>query len=130
MWIMLSDAFFSIVQPATGLAKTHLLVRARVAGDIERVWPNAVVEATPHRDYAYRALMPRAFVADAMAFAVLKIDYGNFKNSVPEDDRHDAYSRCWGAMHDLQVKREADLRLLARRPKRRGKGRGSLLAGL
>lgn len=53
MWISLSDSFLSIVAlegPAADPAQ--LLVRARVAGDIERVFPTAMVTHTPKHDYA------------------------------------------------------------------------------
>ena len=44
MWIMLSDCFLSIVSKDCGPAE--LLVRARRAGDIEKVFPNAKVTRT------------------------------------------------------------------------------------
>jgi hypothetical protein len=65
MWIFLSDAFLSIVDK--GGDGTTLLVRARKAGDIERVFPETEVEETPRNDYRYRARLPRERVAEAMA---------------------------------------------------------------
>jgi hypothetical protein len=96
MWIYLSDAFLSVVQDTT--QRDHLLVRARIAGDIETVFPFATVTCSPERDYAYRASLPRAVVADAIERSVRAIDYPNFKASVHEQRRHDAYLRCWSAM--------------------------------
>ncbi len=106
MWVSLSYSFLSIVAldgPAADPAQ--LLVRARVAGDIERVFPTAAVTHTPKADYAYRAILPRTVVATALAAAVQAIDYTNFKNSVSDPARHDAYFECWDAMYDLQVKK-------------------------
>jgi hypothetical protein len=100
MWVFLNNAFLSIVDPPETC--DDLLVRARIRGDIERIFPEAVVEQIPMRDYAYRALVPRKMVANAMREAVLDIGYGNFKNSVEEDSRHSAYARVWGVMNGLQ----------------------------
>ncbi len=106
MWLSLSDSFLSIVAlegPAADPAR--LLVRARVAGDIERVFPAATVTHTPKHDYAYRSTLPRTVVATALAAAVEAINYTNFKNSVSDRARHDAYFECWDAMYDLQVRK-------------------------
>lgn len=106
MWLSLSDSFLSIVAIAGPTADpAQLLVRARVAGDIERVFPQAKVTHTPKADYAYRTTLPRTQVASALTAAVDTIDYTNFKNSVPDRARHDAYLACWLAMHDLQTQK-------------------------
>lgn len=104
MWIFLNDAFFSIVREERGGGK-NLLVRARAKGDIERVWPQARVTATPLRDYAFRARIPEAEVARAMAQRIQTIGYSNFKAGVREIDRHDAYLRVWSAMYGFQASR-------------------------
>jgi len=100
VWIFLNNAFLSIVDKGGNGAT--LLVRARRAGDIERVFPKAVVLKTPRNDYRYRAQIDREEVAQAIAAAVRGIDYGNFKATVKEHDRHEAYLDVWGAMHDFQ----------------------------
>lgn len=107
MWIMLNNAFFSIIDPAAeydggGHTGTHLLVRARFRGDIERVFPRTKVTATPDRDYAYRALIDRKTVALKIAEQITSIDYLNFKGSVEEKWRHDDYMRVWTVMHSAQ----------------------------
>jgi len=104
MWIMLSDSALSIVQKHLQPPGT-LTVRARVRGDIERVFPKAKVETSAYADYAYRAVVPREEVAEAMAKAVRSIDYDNFKATVREDDRHDAYLQVWRALMNLQIGR-------------------------
>lgn len=96
MWIMLSDSFLSIVTHPKSAA---LMVRARQAADIRRVFPKARVHATPQRDYGFRALVSREAVAKALAAQVQAIDYGNFKGSVPDPARHDAYLDVWHVMH-------------------------------
>ena len=102
MWIFLNHAFLSIVNK--GGDGSTLLVRARREGDIERVFPKAKVELTPHNDYRFRARIDREAVALAMAEAVRAITYGNFKGSVKEQARHDAYMEVWSTMHDFQRK--------------------------
>ena len=112
---MLSDAFLSIVAAEY---PDELLVRARVKGDIEKVFPRTKVIHTPKADYAYRASLPRYWVASSLADSVMEIDYPNFKKSVAEQDRHDAYLRCWVAMADFQAGRASRKKAWKRRAKK------------
>lgn len=102
MWIMLNDAFFSIVAKDCG--PDELMVRARRPGDIEKVFPELAgkVKAFTASDYHYRAAVKRERVALAISKAIFGIDYSNFKNSVQDDGLHNAYHRVWHAMADLQ----------------------------
>lgn len=93
MWLVLNDSFMSIVQHKS--RRHTLVVRARQAGDIELVFPQARVYETPQNDYRFRAYVARKTVAKAVAREVERIDYHNFKNSVADDERHDAYSAVW-----------------------------------
>lgn len=96
MWVMLNDSYLSVV---AHLDKPDcLLVRSRIAGDIERAIPSAEVYEIESADYKYRADVPRDVVKSAMAEAVDRIDYGNFKNSVKDHKRHDAYMSVWNVM--------------------------------
>lgn len=98
MWVMLNDAFLSIVAlPGKG-QRRKLLVRARARYDISRVFADAVVQHTPLADYAYRAIIPAAEVKRTLAREVGRITYTNFKDSVAEEDRHDAYITVWTAL--------------------------------
>ncbi len=99
MWICLNNAFLSIVEP---IPPTVAGVRARRKGDIEAVFASAKVERKPERDYLFRALIPRAEVAAAIAEQVRGIGYNNFKNSVKNKRLHDAYARFWSIMAELQ----------------------------
>jgi hypothetical protein len=103
MWICLSDSFLSIVRKHP--ADTFLTVRARVKGDIERVFPNAEVQEGGGTDYPFRARITYEVVALAIADEIRAIDYGNFKDSVQEDDRHHAYFGVWRALFSLQSPR-------------------------
>lgn len=104
MWIFLNDAFYSVVDYTNGQG-SNLMVRARFKGDINRTFPDVEETHTPGRDYAYRAEVSRERVAKAMHDAVMDINYNNFKDSVVEDWRHDAYADVWTAMYREQHRR-------------------------
>lgn len=104
MWIMTTDSFLSIVKTDT-TPDEFLLVRGRVRGDIETIFPGVKVTRTPKSDYLFRALVPTHIVMKAIAKEIKHIDYGNFKNAVIDDERHNAYLSCWIAMNDLQKKK-------------------------
>jgi hypothetical protein len=97
MWIFLSDSFISVVQKP---GDTDLLtVRARVEGDIERVFPDAKVQANKGTDYKYRAKVPRGAVAKALHDQAMSVNYSNFKSTVKDRKRHHAYMSVWSAMY-------------------------------
>ena len=102
MWIHFNDAFLSIV--AHRDRPGHYMVRARVAGDIERVFPQAEATETPAGDYRFRTVLPIPEVVAALAERAASIDYPNFKGSIApsEGRRHDAYLRCWSALREWQ----------------------------
>lgn len=109
MWLMLNTGFLSIVQPSDrDLAQFApagddlLLVRARARGHIEAAFPAAEVLEVKGRDYLFRAFVPRAQVAAKAAELVTAIDYGNFKDSVPDRALHDAYADCWSVFYRYQ----------------------------
>lgn len=107
MWIFLNNAMLSAIKHPTD-AKL-LIVRARAKGDLERVFGQRVkVRRSPERDYAYRTVVTRHALRSAMANQIDAIDYGNFKGSVKQRDRHDAYLHVWRAMMDFQQRREPD----------------------
>ena len=106
MWLFLNDAMLSVVAHRT--KPQHLLVRARILGDLERVFPGAKVTRTPDADYLYRAVVTRKRVAAAIGSELQAITYPNFKGSIPLGNatRSRAYHRCWDAMMDAQVELE------------------------
>jgi hypothetical protein len=98
---MFNDSFLSIVKK--DCPEDSLLVRARRPGDIEKVFGRRTkVTRTTDADYLYRAVVPRDEVVRAMEREVLRVDYGNFKDSVADKDLHDAYMRVWTAMAQVQ----------------------------
>ncbi len=100
MWLMLNDCFLSIV--SKDCADDELLVRARRPGDIERVFPDAVVVESARNDYRYRAVVKREDVAAAITNEVMNLTYDNFKDSVDDDRLHNAYASVWSVMASLQ----------------------------
>lgn len=96
MWVFLNDSFVSVVEHRD--EKDVLLVRSRIQGDIEKLVPEATVFEDPSADYRYRALVPRELFQEAMSRAVDKVDYPNFKGSVSDARRHQAYMNVWSAM--------------------------------
>ena len=79
-----------------------MLVRSRIMGDIEEVFPSPVVMETPYADYRFRAWLPRSEVTQALSRYVEDLDYTNFKNSVEDKDRIRPLMRVWSTMHEHQ----------------------------
>lgn len=100
MWIMLNDSFFSIVSKDCG--RDELMVRARRAGDIEKLFPHAVVIEFAGTDYSYRAPVKRSLIKAALSIEVDRVAYSNFKSSVQDMPLHNAYMRVWSAMLTVQ----------------------------
>lgn len=101
MWVFLNNAFFSAVQhherPGT------IIVRGRLKGDLERLFPKRKVYETPNRDYRFRIFTTRKELAALMSRKVHDIDYTNFKSSVRHKGRHDTYLDVWSVMHGAQL---------------------------
>ena len=55
MWVVLNKSFLSIVKNRNN--NNQLLVRARVKGDIERVFKDADVFEDEKADYKYRSIL-------------------------------------------------------------------------
>lgn len=102
MWIFMNDAMLSIVEDRDN--PDRLLVRARLRGDIKKVFPKAKMFMDLKADYIYRAYIPRVEVAAAIASRIDAIDYGNFKDSIAkkEKTRKDWYSSVWQVGFNIQ----------------------------
>ncbi len=109
MWIFLNDSFVSAVQHR--LDPSLLMVRARIRGDLDRLFPGGIVVETPRADYRFRVVVKRTDFAKVVAQEISRIDYANFKDSVKDRARHDAYMDVWSVMWREQNRsrdREAD----------------------
>lgn len=106
MWIFTPTAMVSIVAHRT--KPGCLLVRARLRGDLERLFPGCTVQRTPGADYRFRACLPRATVAGVIASAFASMTYDNVKNAIPHgapvhDLRHRFMSEVWRAGMRAQI---------------------------
>lgn len=118
MWLFLNNAMVSAVAHRT--KPDSLMVRARIAGDLERFFhPMKVdVERTPNADYAYRCTVTREDFATALGGALEGVTYPNFKGSVrgaagnqsayQVSQRAQAYGETWDAMFEAQTSLEPD----------------------
>jgi len=97
MWAFLSGGFVSIV--AHRDQPDHLMVRARQAAHLRRLWPDAQVWLTPEADYPARAVLLREEVADVLAEEALSMQYPNFKASIADDAYHRLCSDLWHVHH-------------------------------
>jgi hypothetical protein len=100
MWVFLPDAFVSIVEHES---ESRLVdVRARIRGDIERLFPEADVAETIDRDYRFATTLPRERVSQVIALRTAKVNYTSFFDAIPDEDRQQAYIQVWGAMYEEQ----------------------------
>lgn len=133
MWLFTKAGFFSAVQCSvetpheskvfpkmkTGeTALDYVSIRARIAGDLERLRADYAPELgptieLPGRDYPYRAYLAKEKFAEALCRAALDIDYGNFKDMITREfgrARHDLYAKVWGVMFGSNEKLKSEKR--------------------
>lgn len=103
MWLCLNDCFISIVKK--DCARDELMVRARRPGDIEKLFPEAIVTEYTASDYHYRAAVKVDAIGAALVAELARVTYSNFKDSVTDRPLHDAYLKVWTAMASIQPKR-------------------------
>jgi hypothetical protein len=104
MWVFLPDAHLSIVQHD---AESRLLqVRARIRGDIERVFPEADVAEDETADYRFCAAIARDRVSTALALKIQHLNYPSLVEQVPaaDDPRREAYTAIWARMAEEQTR--------------------------
>lgn len=108
MWIFMNDSMLSIVEDFGD--PEQFVVRARIKGDIENVFPDAVVEDKIGTDYKFRTFLPRQVVVDAITKRLNNIDYFNFKSSVDiyDYERSNAYHDVWASMLRYQYQNDTD----------------------
>lgn len=103
MWIYMKDGFFSVIQHPS--SKKHVLIRARVKGDLEKVFPEVggSVEVTPDSDYRFRVPLSKSTFAAKLGEHALMIDYNNFKNAINDKERREYwYEQVWDTMVMMQ----------------------------
>ena len=102
MWVFLNNSFLSIVENRNN--KEELLVRSRIKGDIEKVFPDSNVFEMENSDYKYRSFIKKTDVSSKLKKIVENINYDNFKNSISPDqsERHNSYLNVWTELRKLQ----------------------------
>lgn len=102
MWVFLNNSFLSIVENRNN--KEELLVRSRVRGDIDKIFPDSNIFEMENSDYKYRSYIKKIEVSEKIKDIVTNINYDNFKNSISksEDQRHSSYLNVWNEMRKLQ----------------------------
>ena len=105
MWLFTSKSFLSVVADKENPKGDRLLVRSRIAGDIEEVFPDANVMETSNADYRFRAWVSREKVNKAISEYVQNLNYINFKNSVEDQARIRPLMRVWSTMYEHQEAR-------------------------
>lgn len=95
MWVITNQGLISIVANRQKGFQGTYLVRARRRKDLYAFFGNDQIDDyiihNPEADYHYRVVAEADTVKAAMFRAVDKIDYGNFKNSIPETDQDMKY---------------------------------------
>lgn len=105
MWVFMNDSFLSIVESED---KNKLSIKSRIPGDLEaffgkKIKDQKIIESED-TDYRYRVFADRKLVSDILKEKVQSINYTNFKNSVVDKTKHDAYFNVWQVMNDVQDK--------------------------
>lgn len=103
MWVMLNDAWLSIVADRDN--EEFLLVRSRIRGAVAQTFGVEEFEDI-EADYQFRAFIQRDQVAGAISREVLGVNYPNFKNSVKDPQLHKAYSEVWSVGWHVQLKNQ------------------------
>ncbi|MEZ0325846.1 MAG: hypothetical protein ACAH95_08055 [Fimbriimonas sp.] len=100
MWLFLPDAFISVTEHET--ERRLVCVRARVRGDLERLFPEADIAETVDRDYRFATSLPKDRVAQVISLRISKLNYPSFFEAITDEDRKQAYIQVWGAMYEEQ----------------------------
>lgn len=114
----------------------HIMVRARVKGDLHRLvrlhqehnlGKRPAILALPKHDYPYRVVVPHREWTLLVTLLADMIDYSNFKNAVEAQAetqlegqaRHDLYLRVWSVMNRAEEWLKDRVEWLTRAPKGR-----------
>jgi hypothetical protein len=99
MWLFTKHSYLSVTEHKEDKSLLH--IRARIEGDIERYFPDVVIEHTPLADYQYRTNVPRERVARVMADIVRQINYPSYKKSIHDKARLPYINDIWEMTVDM-----------------------------
>lgn len=97
MWICTNRGFVSVVEHR---ANANLVcVRARRASDLVNFTGSELIEQTDDADYRFRCVTTKENLKSLLMAEVNRIDYDNFKDSVPaeDDDLAHFYGEVWSS---------------------------------
>jgi hypothetical protein len=100
MWFCFNDGFCSAVQDRAD--PDGLVVRARRRKDIENIFPDKEIIVGGSTDYNYRVFCSKKEFAKLVSESIMNIEYGNFKNSVIDNDLHHLYEDFWRLHYNYQ----------------------------
>jgi hypothetical protein len=100
MWIFTQDSFLTVSQDRN--RRDQFMVRARVAGDIEKYFPEAEVIRTHDADFLFRAFIEKDRVVEVLSRAIGNIDYMSFKGGIKNPARKWFYERIWSVTCGMQ----------------------------
>lgn len=100
MWIFTKDGYIDIKQHKDDPDK--LLVRARVKGDLEKIFPGCVVVEGGGVDYRFRTTLPRYTVAGYIIREIADMDYIEGFKTKADSKRIPFYLRIWETLCDMQ----------------------------
>lgn len=100
MWIFTQDAYLTISQDEN--QRERFMIRARVAGDIEKLFPKAQVIRMDDADFLFRAFIPKRRVIEVLSRAIGNIEYTSFKGGVKDKCRAWYYAQVWAIMAAMQ----------------------------
>ena len=105
MWIFTETGFVSAVRTEPG--SDVIRVRSRDAASLQPILElcDAEISRTPHRDYPYRVELSTADFAKFLTWAVLTMDYTNYKSQVHATRGYDfahVLSEVWSIMHGVE----------------------------
>jgi hypothetical protein len=101
MWIYTKRGFYSIVQDRRD--DRLLIVRARVRGDLETLFPRAPIQEGDRSDYRFRCWAWRSQAIPAIAKEIENIDYPSYKDAIVDPERRGhSYFNVWAEMAALQ----------------------------
>lgn len=106
MWLFTKHGFFSAVQD-NYCNEDEVMVRARSKADLEALCkalniPATAIATTPQADYRQRLKLTKRQWSEYVAGAAQATNYPNFKDTVDDCPRHDAYMKCWEALYQWQ----------------------------
>lgn len=89
-------------------ASDYLVVRSRIQGDLERIFPNRDVLEYAGSDYRYRVYVPRHELASLLSAWCISLNYSSLLDAIVDPQRAQNYGSCREVMRRWQKKAARD----------------------